>query len=119
MARQVPARRRSAAARSRCCQASGQRPCDRRAGVGYDSFGRSDLDQGVADRGFQIAAVHDQFTLELEHMGRFLRHVLEIFIPATTHHVPVEERALRRIDEVLTEGILTDPEVFRIHGASE
>ena len=53
--------------------------------IDLDAVGRNDAHKGIIYRPIELAAVHDQFDLVVEHVRRGFGHVLAILIAALTH----------------------------------
>ena len=70
-----------------------------------DAGRRRDPHQAVIDRPRQGAAIDHEIGVELQHVGRLLRHVLEILVAALAQHVPEQDRALGRVEQVGAERV--------------
>ena len=68
--------------------------------IDVDAVGWNDAHKGIIYGPIQLAAVHDQFDLVVEHVRRAFGHVLAILISALTQHIPKQHAALGGVDRV-------------------
>ena len=67
-------------------------------------LGRHDAHQPIVDGALQRAAVHDELELIAQHVRDRLRLMLQVAVPALTHHVPKQDATLRQVNQVVTRG---------------
>src|SRR3974377_1735833 len=62
---------------------------------------RDDAHETVIDRAFELAPVNHELKAKFEHVRDCLGEMGAVLVAPLTHHVPIQDAALRRVDHVL------------------
>jgi hypothetical protein len=71
------------------------------AGIDGDALRRNDTNEPIVDRTFQRSAIDYDFRLVAQYMRRGFGQMLAISVPALSHDVPEQDRALGGVDRVV------------------
>ena len=72
--------------------------------INRDPLGGHDPHQPVVDRSLEGATIDDQFNFVPEHVRHGLSQMLAIAVPPLSHHIPEQDHALRKIDDIIQRG---------------
>ena len=69
--------------------------------VNFDPYRGHNPREDVVHWPIEIAAVHHEFHLVIEHVRSGLGQLFAICVAALTHHIPKQDGSLRRVDHVI------------------